>query len=257
MTNAAQIEPATLWQRYRTAPDTDTRNRLIETYLPLVKSVARRIHQKLPREVSVDDLISAGVFGLMFAIPAFDPDRQIKFETYAAPRIRGAILDELRSWDILPRLARRRAQALHNATQKMETELGRPPTVEELAEHLGLTPLLVRKYAAVAQSAGVVSLSQSTPGDEGRGSTRMEQLTDTRNPTPGERMHDMDVKALVTKGLSRAEKLIVTLYYFEQMSMKEIGLTLELSESRVSQMHASILRRLKARLTHKAGAIAA
>lgn len=257
MQSEAKYDPADIWDRYHNQPTDDLRNQLIELYMPLVRSVARRIHQKLPKEVALDDLVSAGVFGLMFAIPAFDAERNIKFETYAAPRVRGAILDELRSWDILPRLARRRAQALHNATAELEARLGHTPTADELAKHLEITPAQVRKYSAVAQSAGTVSLSQSTPGDEGRGSTRLEQLMDDRNPTPDNRMHDLDVKSLVTRGLTRAEKLIVTLYYFEQMSMKEIGLTLELSESRVSQMHASILRRLKARLTERSGAIAA
>jgi len=238
-----------LWREYRRTGSRDLRNRLMEMYLPLVKYTAERISAKLPDEVDVNDLISAGIFGLLDAIEAFDLDRGVKFETYCAPRIRGAILDELRTMDWVPRLVRSRAHRLETATKALEAELGRLPTDDEIARRLGLSRAEFEKLVRDATAVTLVSLSRRFPdGDSSKELSEMDVLEDKRGPDPVSEVQRRDLRDLISRGLTRAERLILTLYYYEEMTMKEIGATLDLSESRVSQMHSSILNRLRARL---------
>lgn len=225
------------------------RNMIMEHYLHLVRYNAERVHSKLPDEVELDDLMSAGIFGLMDAIDAFDRDRGVKFETYCAPRIRGAILDELRSMDWVPRLVRSRAHKIDGATKQLEVELGRHPTEDELARKLGVDKPEFDKMQKDASAVGVVSLSRKWfETDSNKDVREIDVLEDKKGTDPVREMQRRDLKELITKGLSRAERLIIVLYYFEEMTMKEIGATLDLSESRVSQMHSSILARLKAQI---------
>ena len=191
------------WEQFHKTHSDHSRNRLMENYRHLVKYAAERVHSKLPSKVELDDLISAGTFGLMDAIEAYDPERGVKFETYCLPRIKGSILDELRSMDWVPRLVRTRAHQLSKATQSLEVSLGRKPTIKETAEELNMNMVEFNRLRRDANAVNIVT---------------------------------------------RAERLIVVLYYYEEMTMKEIGTTLDLSESRVSQMHSSIVQRLKAQL---------
>jgi RNA polymerase sigma factor for flagellar operon FliA len=228
------------------------RNILMEQYLHLVRYNAERIHTKLPDEVELDDLMSSGIFGLMDAIAAFDQERGVKFETYCAPRIRGAILDELRSMDWVPRLVRSRGHKLEGATKQLEVELGRPPTEDEIAQRLDISRSEYDKMAKDASAVGVVSLSRKWfETDSNKDVREIDVLEDKRGADPVREIQRKDLKELITKGLSRAERLIIILYYFEEMTMKEIGATLDLSESRVSQMHTSILMRLKAQMADR------
>ncbi|MHC4091236.1 MAG: FliA/WhiG family RNA polymerase sigma factor, partial [Planctomycetota bacterium] len=225
------------------------RNMLMEKYLPIVKYNAERIAAKLPDEVENDDLISAGVFGLMDAIEAFDLSRGVKFETYCAPRIRGAILDELRSMDWVPRLVRNRAHKLAQATQSLEAELGRAPSEEELAGRVNLPRTEFDKLLRDATAIAVVSLSRKHyDSDSSREVREIDVLEDKRGRDPVSEIQKRDLKQLIVRGLSRAERLILILYYYEEMTMKEIGAALDLSESRVSQMHSAVLNRLKIQL---------
>jgi RNA polymerase sigma factor for flagellar operon FliA len=227
----------------------DLRNLLVERYLRLVKYNGERIWARLPDGVELDDLISAGVFGLMDAIDAFDRDRGVKFETYCAPRIRGAILDELRAMDWVPRLVRSRAHKLERATQALEARYGRQPTERELAGHMKLPPDEFKRLIRDAKAVSVVSLSRKQyETDSNRDVCEIDVLTDKRSADPVDEAQKRDLKDFITRGLTRAERLVLILYYYEQMTMKEIGMTLDLSESRVSQMHSSILARLKAQL---------
>src|SRR5580692_8660843 len=227
-----------VWIEYKKGKTEALRNILMENYLHLVRYNAERIHVKLPDEVELDDLMSAGIFGLMDAIAAFDLDRGVKFETYCAPRIRGAILDELRSMDWVPRLVRSRAHKLDGATKQLEVELGRASTNEKMAKD--------------ASAVGLVSLSRKWfETDSNKDVREIDILEDKRGANPVREIQRKDLKELITKGLSRAERLIIILYYFEEMTMKEIGATLDLSESRVSQMHSSILARLKAQMADR------
>ncbi len=228
------------------------RNIIMEHYLHLVRYNAERIHMKLPDEVELDDLMSSGIFGLMDAIEGFDLDRGVKFETFSAPRIRGAILDELRSMDWVPRLVRSRAHKIDNATKQLELELGRAPTDDELAKRLNVSRPEFEKMAKDASAVGLVSLSRKWfETDSNKDVREIDVLEDKRGADPVREIQRKDLKELMTKGLSRAERLIIVLYYFEEMTMKEIGATLDLSESRVSQMHSSILARLRAQMADR------
>ena len=238
-----------VWQQYRISPERSLRNRLMEQYLPIVKYNAERIGAKLPDEVDRDDLVSAGIFGLMDAIDAFDLDRGVKFETYCAPRIRGAILDELRSMDWVPRLVRARSHRLDKVSRELEHMLGRTPSEVEVAERLSLPRPEYDKFVRDATAVTQVSLSRKYgEADSSREVCEIDVIEDKRGRDPVADIQKRDLKELITRGLTRAERLILILYYFEEMTMKEIGATLDLSESRVSQMHSSILSRLKTAL---------
>jgi RNA polymerase sigma factor FliA len=241
-----------VWIEYKRNKTETMRNVLMENYLHLVRYNAERIHVKLPDEVELDDLMSAGIFGLMDAINAFDLERGVKFETYCAPRIRGAILDELRSMDWVPRLVRSRAHKLDGATKSLETELGRSPTQQEVAARLQVSMGEFEKMAKDSSAVGLVSLSRKWfETDSNKDVREIDVLEDKRGSDPVREIQRKDLKELISRGLSRAERLIIILYYFEEMTMKEIGATLDLSESRVSQMHSSILARLKAQMADR------
>lgn len=228
------------------------RNRLIEKYLPLVRYNAERVWAKLPEGVDLNDLISAGVFGLMDAIDAFDMERGVKFETYCVPRIRGAMLDELRTMDWVPRLVRSKASKLEAARKKAEAEVGRPPTDGEIAVKMELSAKDFDKLKNEASAIGLVSLNKKWYETDSHKDVReIDILEDCKGEDPTLGIQKTDVMKLVTKGLNRNERLIIILYYYEELTMKEIGNTLGLSESRVSQMHSSIVARLKDQLKRR------
>lgn len=246
------------WKAFRKGKDQEARNRLMEHYLPIVKYTAERLATKLPEEVDTDDLISTGIFGLMDAISAFDEKRGVKFETYCAPRVRGAMLDELRSMDWVPRLVRSRAHKLAAARRDLEAELGRRPDDPEVAKKLRISMREFRKLQRDAKAVGLVSLSRKWfETDSHKDVREIDVLEDKRSDDPLRVASRKDVKDLITRGLSRAERLIIVLYYFEEMTMKEIGETLDLSESRVSQMHSAILSRLRRQLEKRQNELSA
>jgi len=244
-----QLDIVKVWEKFHKTHDDQSRNLLMENYRPIVKYSAERLHSKLPDKVEVDDLISAGMFGLMDAIEAFDPERGVKFETYCSPRIRGSILDELRSMDWVPRLVRARAHQVSRVSQTLETKLGRKPTEKETAKELDLNKEEFERVRKDANAVGIVSLNTKYSDSDGDKEIReIDIIKDRKSQDPLIEAQKSDLKNLLTKGLTRAERLIVVLYYYEEMTMKEIGATLDLSESRVSQMHSSIIARLKAQL---------
>ena len=241
-----------IWKQFHQLRDDCHRNLLMEHYHSIVKYSAERLHSKLPDKVELDDLISAGTFGLIDAIDAYDPDRGVKFETYCSPRIRGSILDELRSMDWVPRLVRSRASQLGKATAALETHLGRKPTVEETAKKMKLNKDDFARLKRDASAISLVSLdTKYNDGESEKDISEIDIIKDTRCEDPLTEAQKKDLKNLLTKGLTRAERLIVVLYYYEEMTMKEIGATLDLSESRVSQMHSSIVSRLQAQLNNR------
>lgn len=253
-TKLSNEEVADLWQEYKQGlveghKDERLRNKLIETYYSLVRYNAERVWAKLPEGVDLNDLISAGVFGLMDAIDAFDLERGVKFETYCVPRIRGAMLDELRTMDWVPRLVRSKASKLQAARKQAEAEVGRPPTDAEIAAKMEMTPEEFDKHKADAMAVGLVSLNKKWyETDSYKDVREIDILEDIKGEDPTLGIQKRDVMKLVTKGLNRNERLIVILYYYEELTMKDIGNTLGLSESRVSQMHSSIVARLKDQL---------
>ncbi|WP_037202110.1 FliA/WhiG family RNA polymerase sigma factor [Rhodopirellula baltica] len=232
------------------APDYEPlRNQLVERYMQLVRYNGERIWQRLPDGVELDDLISAGMFGLMDAIDAYDTERGVKFETFCVPRIRGAMLDELRKMDWVPRLVRSKASKLATATKTLEARFGRAPTVQELSAHMEIDVKEVEKMQSEANAVGVVSLNKKWyETDSYKDVREIDILEDKKGEDPTRRVQKNDLMRLVTKGLNRNERLIIILYYYEELTMKEIGATLDLSESRVSQMHAAIVNRLQQQL---------
>ncbi|MGL4424356.1 MAG: FliA/WhiG family RNA polymerase sigma factor [Gemmataceae bacterium] len=241
-----------VWTAYRAEPTLDLRNRLVQHYMPLVKYNGERIWARLPDGVELDDLISAGVFGLMDAIDAFDLTRGVKFETYCVPRIRGAMLDELRTMDWVPRLVRSKQSKVEAAKKALETVLGRKPTAEELSTKLGVPMEQIEQYVGEATAVNLVSLNKKWyETDSYKDVREIDILEDKKAEDPTHRLQNRDLMRLVTRGLNRNERLIIILYYYEEMTMKEIGLTLNLSESRVSQMHSSIVSRLQAQLCRR------
>jgi RNA polymerase sigma factor for flagellar operon FliA len=252
MVTHVDVDVQQLWRDYKTEPTVELRNQLVEMYLPLVKYNAERIWSRLPDGVDLDDLISAGVFGLMDAIEAFDLERGVKFETYCVPRIRGAMLDELRTMDWVPRLVRSKHSKLEEVRKSMEASLGRPPMPDEMASKLGVT---IEDYARMAGDATAVSLVSLNKKwyetDSYKDVREIDILEDNKAEDPTHRLQNRDLMRLVTRGLNRNERLIIILYYYEDMTMKEIGATLDLSESRVSQMHSSIVSRLQQHLAKR------
>ena len=250
---ATQAEPETvarMWRDYIADRSNQTlRNALIEQYLPLVRYHAERVWSRLPDEVDVDDLTSSGVFGLMDAIDAYDPERGVKFETYCVPRIRGAMLDELRNTDWVPRLVRSRARKLSEANKELSNKLGHLPTQEELAEHLKMDKTELERVMNDANAVNLVSLNKKWFETDGsKDVSEIDLVEDENSEDPTSRLQKSDLIRMVTRGLNRNERMIIILYYYEEMTMKEVGAALDLSESRVSQMHSAIIARLQTQL---------
>ncbi len=249
----APEDVAQVWQNFKAdSTNEELRNTLVEMYLPLVKYNGERIWSRLPEGVELDDLISAGVFGLMDAIDAFDLSRGVKFETYCVPRIRGAMLDELRTMDWVPRLVRSKASKLNEAIKTLEARFGRAPSEVELSEHMGISVAELEKMVLEANAVNLISLNKKWyETDSYKDVREIDILEDKKGEDPTRRIQKNDLMRLVTKGLNRNERLIIILYYYEELTMKEIGATLDLSESRVSQMHSSIVQRLQGQLNRR------
>lgn len=238
-----------LWKDFKKTGDKDLRNTLIEKYLPLVKYIAERLLAKLPQNIELDDLTSAGIFGLMDAIEGFDLSRGVKFETYCTTRIRGAILDELRSLDWVPRIVRNKANRVETTWKNLEMELGRTPTDLEMAERLDLSLTEYEELLREASAITIVSLTDKAKEDQGSKTLRkIDLLENKKQEDPEEELRRKEITDFITRGLSRKERLIMLLYYYEDLTMREIGATLNLSESRVCQLHSRIIFRLKNQL---------
>jgi len=236
------------WMLFKSTGEPCHRNLLMGHYHHLVERTAAHLRRRLPDGVELDDLISAGVFGLMNALESFDRNRDVQFKTYCVHRIRGAILDELRQTDWVPRSVRRRATQLTNAIRALEQHLGRQPTKREIAEELGLDESEVTHWQRSASTPRVTSLDEMCgEGEDTEGMRRLDLLATRKEDTPCRRARRRELLNQLTHGLTRTEKLILVLYYCEDLTMKEIGVTLGLSESRVSQMHSILVARLRAK----------
>jgi RNA polymerase sigma factor FliA len=248
-------ETHALWHEYRRSKDQALRDRLILTYAPLVKFVAGRVGASLPSHVDEQDLVSYGLLGLIGAIERFDPDREIKFETFAMARIRGAIIDELRSLDWVPRSVRTRARQIERAIQALEKELHRAPTDEEIATKLGVSPDELEESLHEISRTSVAALDELwSPSGSGDQIALIDTIEDEAGPNPELSLEETEVKEALAEaisGLPEREKLVVTLYYYEELTLREIGEVLGVTESRVSQLHTKAILRLKA---HLAGA---
>jgi RNA polymerase sigma factor FliA len=238
-----------IWATYKRTNDPNLRNILIEKYYPLVRYISERLLATLPKSIDLEDLVSAGLFGLMDAIDGFDLTRGIKFKTYCSTRIRGSILDELRSQDWVPRLVRLKANKISKAHRALESKLGREPTDVEMAEEIQVT--LQDFRGMVDESHPVTIYSLSDKWDENRDDMSLEKadiLADQKSENPIESLNQRDVIEAITRNLSQKEKRIIIMYYYEGLTMKEIGRILDLTESRVCQIHTNVLIRLKEQL---------
>jgi RNA polymerase sigma factor for flagellar operon FliA len=242
-----------LWQEYRRTGDRGIRDRLILTYAPLVKFVAGRLGATLPSHVDEQDLVSYGLLGLIGAIERFDPDREIKFETYAIARIKGAIIDELRSLDWVPRSVRTRAREIERAIASLERTLMRAPTDEEIAAKLEITlPELEESLAEISRTSMAALDELWTPSGGGDQVSLIDTIEDQSGPDPEFSLEQTELKEALGEAIARLperEKLVVTLYYYEELTLREIGEVLGVTESRVSQLHTKAVLRLKARLS--------
>ncbi len=232
------------------------RNSLMERHLPLVKYIAERLLQTLPKSIELDDLISAGLFGLMDAIRGFDPERGIKFKTYCTTRIRGSILDQLRSQDWVPRLVRLKASKIDKALNRLTAEYGREPTHNELAESMEMEPDELTREMDAASARSMYSLSEKWEDNDDEGSgEKIEVLEDHQATDPIQELNQNDLLAYMTRSLTPKERFIIEQYYRAGHTMREIGEMLNLTESRVCQIHSNVMDRLKALLGQKSGSL--
>jgi len=242
----------TLWHEYRATRDRGVRDRLILTYAPLVKFVAGRLGSSLPSHVDEQDLVSYGLLGLIGAIERYDPDREIKFETYAILRIKGAIIDELRSLDWVPRSVRSRAREIERAIVELERTLMRAPTDEEIAQKLGISDdELERNLSEISRSSMAALDELWTPQGGGDQVALIDTIEDPVGANPEFSLEQTELNEALAEAIARLperEKLVVTLYYYEELTLREIGEVLGVTESRVSQLHTKAILRLKARL---------
>jgi len=246
-------ETQTLWLTYRKTGDQALRDRLILTYAPLVKYVAGRLGSGLPAHVDEGDLVSYGLLGLIGAIERYDPGRDVKFETYAIARIKGAIIDELRAMDWVPRSVRSRAREIERAIAALEAKSGRAPTDEEIAKKVGITVEELEESLTDIARSSIAALDELwTVSDGGDQIALIDTVEDTDAPDPQNALSQTEMKEAMADAIARLperEKLVVTLYYYEELTLREIGEVLGVTESRVSQLHTKAILRLKARLS--------
>ncbi len=252
MTLDDPAEIAQLWAQYKEAGGADLRDRLILHYSPLVKYVAGRVAVGLPHHIEQADLVSNGIFGLMDAIDKFEPDRGFRFETYAISRIKGAILDELRSIDWVPRSVRLKARAIEQAYTKLEAEQKRSPNDAELAAELDMTEGQLQNTLSQISFVGVVALDEIllVGGERGESLTVGDTVADvSAGPMATYEVEEMrQILADAINRMADREKLVLTLYYYEGLTLSEIGQVLGVSESRVSQIHTKAVIHLRAKL---------
>lgn len=238
-----------LWDGYLVSRDEHFRNQLLVNYLPLARGIARHVHSRLPAGTDFEDLAQAAALGMREAIATFDPARGIKFEHYCGRRVRGSALDYLRSLDWAPRMLRSRLQRVQEMTMQLEMQTGTVPTEEQVSEALQMPmdELQTTRRESAAPLRVRISSDDDSNGSAGGGSVNLDLLPD-RNPVdPVREAQRSDLKEFLAKGLSKTERLIVMLYYYDNMSFREIGETLDLCESRVSQIHQAVIKRLRER----------
>jgi RNA polymerase sigma factor for flagellar operon FliA len=252
----AELQTEDIWGLYRKARKTKNepelerlRNVLMERHYPLVRYIAERLLQTLPKSIELDDLVSAGLFGLMDAIRGFDPDRNIKFKTYCTTRIRGSILDQLRSQDWVPRLVRLKASRIEKALQRLTGEYGREPTHAELAAELSMEHGELTEEMLGAHAKAMFSLSEKWEDrDDDSSIEKVDVLEDKKATDPIGELHRRDMLLFLTRSLTHKERFIIEQYYQVGHTMREIGEMLGLTESRVCQIHTNILGRLRAHI---------
>jgi RNA polymerase sigma factor for flagellar operon FliA len=251
-TSVKSVELRELWRRYKTEGDDGARERLVVAYSPLVKFIAGRMASGLPAHVDEADLISYGLFGLIGAIERYDLDREIKFETFAVARIKGAIIDELRSLDWVPRSVRARARDVEKANAALEAKLQRAPTEEEMAEKLDMSVDEFNGTLLEIANSSVLALddlwSFADPDGSGGQVSILDTIQDPNAINPESEADSSEIKDRLTdalEALPQRERLVIALYYYESLTLREIGEVLGVTESRVSQLHTKAVLALR------------
>ena len=248
-----------LWAEYRATGNKACKDKLLVEYAGLVKYIAQRVGMNLPASVEHDDLVGAGIMGLVKAVEMFEPERGLKFETFATHKIRGAMLDELRALDWVPRSVRQKSKLIQKAYAKLEIQLGRMPYDDEVAQHLGLSQTEFEEMLSDVAPATILSLEEALPerGDENKSLSLIDTIEDPQGTNPLKELGYQEVKRILKETIAQLpekEKLVVALYHYEELTLKEIGEVLSLTESRVSQIHSKAMLKLKAKLLQKINA---
>lgn len=250
----AEKSEAQLWREYRKNKDPEIRDHLIRQYAPLVKYVAGKVAVGMPQNVEFDDLVGYGVFGLFDAIEKFDPDKHVKFKTYAVTRIRGAIFDELRSLDWVPRSVRQKTRELEETVRRLEASLGRSATDEEIAKEMGVSSKEFEKLVLKISGTSILSLNDVWyTGEDNDKVSIADSIESPQNRNPDTIVEKEEIKRVIIEAINELpekEKKVLVLYYYEDLTLKEIGKVLEVTESRVSQLHTKSIMRLRAKLTN-------
>lgn len=242
-----------LWRSYRKSKDPAIRDRLVRQYLPLVKYVAGKLAVGMPQNVEFDDLVSYGVFGLFDAIEKFDPNKHVKFKTYAVTRIRGAVFDQLRQLDWVPRSVRQKTRELEDVVRRLESHLGRSASDQEIAKELGVS--LKEFEHLILKISGTTVMSLNDVWYSGEENDRMsigDSIESPHSRDPDSIVEKQEIKRVIVEAINELpdkEKKVLVLYYYEDLTLKEIGAVLGVTESRVSQLHTKAILRLRGRLT--------
>lgn len=248
------VPESKLWSRYRKTKDAGIRDAIIKQYAPLVKYVAGKVSIGMPHNVDFDDLVGFGVFGLFDAIEKFDPEKHVKFKTYAVTRIRGSIIDELRSIDWVPRSVRQKSRELDEAVQRLEARLGRAATDEEIAGEMNLNRNDFNKVMLKVSGTSLLSLNDIwNSGEENDKVSLVDTIESPSSLQPEMIVEKDEIKRVIVEAiqnLPEKEKKVLVLYYYEDLTLKEIGKVLEVTESRISQLHTKAISRLRAKLTN-------
>lgn len=242
------------WIQYRNGKDPKIREAFIKQYAPLVKYVAGKVAVGMPHNVEFDDLVGFGVFGLLDAIDKFDPDKNVKFKTYAVTRIRGAIFDELRTLDWVPRSVRQKTREVEEAIGTLEAQLGRTASDQEIAQSMGMDENEYQKVMQRISSTSILSLSDMWfSGDDNDKVSIGDGIESPASLNPDVIVEKEEIRQVIVSAINdlpEKEKKILILYYYEDLTLKEIGKVLEVTESRVSQLHTKAILRLRSRLTN-------
>jgi RNA polymerase sigma factor for flagellar operon FliA len=256
-TTEPSMSAARQWEAWRFSGDLAIREQLLSRYLPLVRNVAGRMALGFPKSVELPDLVSTGVIGLMEAFKNFDPERGVKFETFAVPRIRGAILDELRSLDWVPRSTRAKAREIDRSTHRLENKFGRIPTKTELAADLKLSMSELHDALDDVSGTTILSLDEMVYREEdNRQVPRVETLECRNTESVLGDIERQELRAFLINSISdltEQEKLVIAMYYYEELTLREIGETMGISESRVSQIHTKSVGKLRGMVRERFG----
>lgn len=252
--NSIEERENDLWQEYQSTRDTRIRDHLVEQYAPLVKYVAGKVAANLPSSVEYDDLVGYGVFGLFDAIEKFDPEKHVKFKTYAVTRIRGAMYDHLREMDWVPRSIRQKAKDVEQAVMILESKLGRPASDVEIARSLNMTEAEFSHLMSKISSTAILSLNDIwNAGTDNEKMCIGESIESPRGLNPDSSIEKEEIRRVIVQvinELPEKEKKVLVLYYYENLTLREIGQILDVTESRISQLHTKAIIRLRAKLTN-------